>query len=116
MFQRNFGKFLLFTLLLAAFGCGRAVFDNKQTVAPQTLRDVPALRLNYRFESDVPAPPATNETVQSEERNAAVQSDFDQNRLQELLDKTITSPNKQRVLAVYHKVEDLPSEFRLDMY
>ncbi|CAN5498419.1 hypothetical protein BH18ACI1_BH18ACI1_21300 [soil metagenome] len=116
MFQRNFGKFLLFTLLLVAFGCGRAVFDNKQTVAPQTLRDVPALRLNYRFESDVPAPPATNETVQSEERNAAVQSDFDQNRLQELLDKTITSPNKQRVLAVYHKVEDLPSEFRLDMY
>jgi hypothetical protein len=116
MFQQNFVKFLLFALVLSAFGCERAVFDNKQTVAPQTLRDVPALRLNYRFESDVPAPPATNETAQSEERNAAVQSDFDQNRPQELLDKTITSPDKQRILAVYHKVEDLPSEFRLDMY
>ncbi|MGI8638932.1 MAG: hypothetical protein ACR2MG_03160 [Pyrinomonadaceae bacterium] len=116
MFQRNFRKFLLFVLVLSAFSCQRAVVDNNRTVAPQTLRDVPALRLNYRFEPDVPAPPATNQTAQSEERNAAAQNNFDQNRPQELLDKTITSPNQQRFLAVYHKTEDSQGDFRLDMY
>ncbi len=116
MFQRKFGNFILLIIALAVFGCQRAVIENKQTVAPQTLRDVPALRLNFRFESDIPAPTETSETAQSQERNAAVQSDFDQNRPQELLDKSITSPNKQRVLAVYHKAEDSQGDFRLDMY
>jgi len=46
----------------------------------------------------------------------AVQVHFDQNRPQEVLDKTITSPNGSRILAVYHRAGDLPSEFRLDMY
>ncbi|CAN5175213.1 hypothetical protein BH20ACI1_BH20ACI1_25370 [soil metagenome] len=116
MFQRKFGKFILFALVLSVFGCQRTVVENKQTIAPQTLRDVPATRLNFRLESDVPAPTLTNENVQSQERNAAVQNDFDQNRPQELLDRTITSPNQQRVLAVYHKVEDSQGDFRLDMY
>ncbi len=115
MFQRNFIKLLLFTLLLSAVGCQQATF-NKQTVAPATLRDVPALRLNFRFEPDVPAPSNTNQPTQMEERNAAVQNDFDQNRSLEILDKTITSPNKQRILTVYHKIEDLQGDFRLDMY
>jgi Tol biopolymer transport system component len=32
------------------------------------------------------------------------------------IDKTIVSPDGKRVVAVYHRVNDLPSEFRLDMY
>ena len=83
---------------------------------PTALRDVPALRLNYRFEPDVPAPDAANETEQIEERSPAVQADFDQNRPQQFLNKTIFSPNKKRILAIYHQVGDLPNEFRLDMY
>ncbi|MCA1624414.1 MAG: DPP IV N-terminal domain-containing protein [Acidobacteria bacterium] len=114
MFKRNFVRFLLLTPLLVTFGCQRNIFETP-TVAPASLRDVPALKLNFRFETDVPAPPV-NETVQTEERNAAVQADFDQNRTQELLDKTVSSPDKQKVLAIYHRVGDLPSEFRLDMY
>lgn len=51
-----------------------------------------------------------------EEKNPSVQNDFDQHRPQELLDKTMTSPDGKRVLAVYHKSNDLSSEFRLDMY
>jgi hypothetical protein len=51
-----------------------------------------------------------------EERSAAVQNDFDSNRPQELLERTITSPDKKRVVAVYHRLTDVPSEFRLDMY
>ena len=116
MFQRKLVKILLFALGLSAFGCQKTVVENKQTIVPQTLRDVAATRLNFRLESDVPAPTVTAENVQSEERNAAVQNDFDQNRPQEILDKSITSPNKQRVLAVYHKTEDSQGDFRLDMY
>ncbi len=100
--------------LLSSVGCQKSIFQSP-TVAPASLRDVPALRLNFRFESDVPAPPE-NQNTQSEERNAAVQADFDQNRQQELLDKTILSPDKQRVLAIYHSLSDQPAEFRLDMY
>ena len=117
MFERKFEKFVLLAILLTVFGCQRTAVDtNKQATAPQTLREVPALRLNFRLESDVPAPAQTSETTQSQERNPAVQNDFDQNRPQELLDKSITSPNQQRVLAIYHKVEDSQGDFRLDIY
>ena len=111
-----FAKFLFFVTLLIFSGCQRNVFQSPPSnTAPMTLRDVPALRLNFRFEADVPAP-IINAPVQTEERNVAVQTDFDQNRTQEILDKTLTSPDKQRVLAIYHLPQDLPSEFRLDMY
>jgi hypothetical protein len=64
----------------------------------------------------VPGPgdqPAEN---QVEERNAGIQSDFDQNRPEEVLDRTISSPDKKRVLALYHHTNDAAAEFRLDMY
>ena len=96
-------------------GCQKNIFQ-APTIAPVTMRDVPALRLNYRYEADVPAPTDDKKPAAPEERNGAVQTDFDQNRPQELLDKTILSPDKQRVVAVYHKAQDSPSEFRLDMY
>lgn len=115
MYQRNFAKLILVCLVITAFGCQKSILQ-PPTVAPATLRDVSALKLNFRLETDVPAPPATNETAQTDERNAAVQTDFDQNRTQELLDKTIVSPNKQRVLAVYHRAQDSQGDLRLDMY
>src|SRR5262245_16347682 len=83
--------------------------------APTSLAQVPAVRLNYRYEADVPAPTETAKG-QTEERNSAVQNDFDSNRPEEVLDKTIASPDGKRTVAVYHRVNDLPSEFRLDMY
>ena len=79
------------------------------------MKDVAAVRLNYRYEADVPPPDLTKD-VAKEERNAAVQGDFDANRPQEVLDKTLASPDAKRVLAVYHKAGDMPAEFRLDMY
>ncbi|MET0753196.1 MAG: hypothetical protein ABWZ66_07475 [Pyrinomonadaceae bacterium] len=113
--MRKFFTLIFITGLLSAFGCQKSVFESP-TVAPASLRDVPAQRLNFRFEPDVPAPSETAQNAQSEERNAAIQADFDQNRAQELLDKTITSPDKQRVLAIYHNANDVQAEFRLDMY
>ncbi len=99
----------------AFFGCQKNAAPTSPVSAPQTLREVTSLRLNFRFESDVPAP-LVNQADQSEERNPAVQADFDANRPQEQLDKILTSPDKLRVLAVYHRAGDEPSEFRLDMY
>ena len=81
---------------------------------PSALREVPAARLNFRFEADVPGPPET--ASKNEPRNAAIQADFDQARPQELLDSTVSSPDKKRILAVYHRATDIPSEYRLDMY
>lgn len=112
---KTIAKLFILLGILATVGCQPKVPQSPTANKPQTLREVPALRLNYRFETDVPAP-TINVPLQSEERNAAVQADFDQNRLQEQLDKTLTSPDKLRVLAVYHRAGDTASEFRLDMY
>src|ERR687897_3372094 len=79
---------------------------------PSALSEVPAVRLNFRYEPDVPPPDQLKEP-NKEERNAAVQGDFDANRPQEILDKTFASPDAKRVAAIYHKSGDLPSEFRL---
>ena len=86
------------------------------TVVPERLADVAAVRLNYRYEADVPPPPENPRNVNSSDRNEAVQAHFDQSRPQEVLDRTVASPDGKRVLAVYHKVTDMQSEFRLDMY
>ncbi len=112
--MNNFIKLICIGSLLIFSSCQRNI-SQSPTAVPATLRDVPALRLNFRFETDAPAP-TVNQPAQMEERNVAVQADFDQNRAQESLDKTLTSPDRQRVLAMYHRTGDLPSEFRLDMY
>lgn len=111
-----FLKFISLALVLSLVvvsGCQRNG-PQGNNIAPSSLREVPAVRLNYRYEADVPGPELSKAT--SQERNAAVQADFDQNRPQELLDGTIASPDKKRLLAIYHVVTDLQSEYRLDMY
>jgi hypothetical protein len=114
--MRTTKKIIVLALLLAtATACQRGVFDTRE-VSPSSLRDVPALRLNFRYEADVPAPSDPNAATQTEEKNAAVQADFDANRAQEILVRTIMSPNKQRFLTVYQRLGDDASNYRLDMY
>ncbi|MEP7214307.1 MAG: hypothetical protein ABI791_14605 [Acidobacteriota bacterium] len=110
---KRFGLPLLVVIVIV--GCNRGPTTTTTGTLPSSMKEIPAARLNYRYEADVPPPPAAA-TANSQERNAAVQADFDQNRPQELLDKTIASPDGKRVLAVYHRVADVPAEFRLDMY
>lgn len=105
--------FLLVALLLK--GCSQEPQQQSSTAGPASMKEVPSVRLNYRYEPDVPAPGENRRTV-AEERNPAVQADFDNNRLEELLDKTVTSPDGKRVVAVYHRPADKIAEFRLDMY
>jgi hypothetical protein len=114
--MRNIKRLLIFPLLLALAGCQGGVFQSSNRVAPSSLRDVPALRLNFRYEADVPAPAVTGQSAPAEEKNAAVQADFDAAREQEILYKTIASPNNQRLLAVYQRLGDAPASYRLDMY
>jgi len=100
--------------LLASCGGDKGAANSSTGVT--AMREVPAVRLNFRYEGDVPAP-QTDQQNAPEERNQAVQADFDNGRPQdELLDKTISSPNKQSVLAVWHRAGDADGEFRLDMY
>ena len=104
----------LFSFILLWTSCGPKS-EPELAEVPASLGQVPAVRLNYRYEADVP-PPTETAKPNIEERNSAIQSDFDQNRLQEILDKTFPSPNGQRIAALYHRLGDHPSEFRLDMY
>ncbi len=108
---------ITFLMLLAALvsGCRTSIFQNQNT-APPSVGSVPAVRLNFRFEPDVPPPAADADRPAIEDRNEAVQADFDTNRAQEILDRTLSSPDSKRVVAVYHKVTDYSSEYRLDMY
>ena len=105
---------LLASVLLMA-GCQTDMFKPQNT-APPAMSSVPAVRLNFRYEADVPPPPADPNKTFTEGRDAAVQADFDATRTQEILDRTIPSPDKKRVVAVYHRVTDYSSEYRLDMY
>ncbi len=95
-------------------GCGTNV-STPESGKPAKIGDVPAVRLNFRYEPDVPQP--SEATAQKgEERNAAAQADFDVGRPQEILDRTLVSPDKKHVLAIYHRVTDVQDEYRLDMY
>ncbi|HEV7643050.1 MAG TPA: hypothetical protein VGO50_03835 [Pyrinomonadaceae bacterium] len=109
-------KFFVFSfVMLGVFaGCRPA------GVIPQgqagSLHNVPAQRLSYSVDTDALPPLEPEQPSTADERVAAVQADFDQNRPQELLDKTLPSPDKQRVLVIYHRAGDKETEFRLDMY
>ena len=64
--------------------------------------------------ADVPAPPLNDPAP--EELNAAVRDHFTNTRPDDILDRTLTSPNKSRIAVVYHRPGDLAAEFRLDIY
>ena len=103
------------TLYISSCGGGANTNTGPAAAAPSALSQVPAVRLNFRYEADVPGP-SEQSPSNAEERNAAVQSHFDQNRPQEVLDRTVTSPDKKHIAAVYHRVSDVNAEYRLDMY
>ena len=115
----RFSRFLWPGVLIGALlvaGCQNNIFQPQNTAATPSLRDMAAVRLNFKYEADVPAPTLDPARASAEERNAAVQSDFDAGRAQETLDRTITSPDKKHIAAVYHRITDMAAEYRLDMY
>jgi hypothetical protein len=77
------------------------------------LRDVPAQRLAYRFEADVATPTGTKDANQKLD---AILMDFNVRRTDDALLRTVTSPDGQRVLALYNTDEEPRANFRIDMY
>jgi hypothetical protein len=107
-------KTILSIGILAAFFTAACQQTDKPAATPGSLKGVAAQRLSYTFEPDTIPP--VDDDVATEIRYASVQADFDQNRPEELLDQTILSPDKQRVLAVFHRAGDSSKAFRMDMY
>src|SRR5947208_13741473 len=104
--MKNFILTFFIALTVFTYGCGRDAGHSNSTAGPTSLSQVSAVRLNFRYEGDVPGPTAQAPS-NIEDRNAAIQADFDQNRPQEVLDKTLTSPDKKHVAVVYHRVNDV---------
>jgi Tol biopolymer transport system component len=116
--RRKFPLKLLAVLLIAALagaGCRRGLLD-KRSVAPRSLRDVPAQRLAYNFQADLGAPPGVSDSQSTNTRLESVQRDFDERRKDDALVRTVTSPDGQRVLALYETGDTEQNTFRIDMY
>jgi hypothetical protein len=103
---------ILVSLAAATSGCKSPL--GRQEVRPLVLRDVPAHRLAYRFEPDVKTPPGIKDNAS--EKLDAIQLDFNIRRTNDALLRTITSPDGQRVLALYNTDEEPSANFHIDMY
>src|SRR2546423_12558966 len=119
-----FNGFMLFRRLtltavlggvLLLSGCERNIFKTAPVTAP-AMSAVPAVRLNFRYEPDVPAPATETAKAAAEERNAAIQADFDATRQLELLERTIASPDKKHVVAGFPDILGGIAGNRLGMF
>ncbi|HVQ37875.1 MAG TPA: hypothetical protein VMS31_10105 [Pyrinomonadaceae bacterium] len=79
------------------------------------MRDVPASRLAYRFEADIPAPEIVSND-DAGDKIEAIQIDFDTRRQNDALLRTVRSPDGQRALVLYGAENEPSQAFRIDMY
>jgi hypothetical protein len=106
--------FIFTTLcLLAAVGCQTIM--ERRDVRPLVLRDVPAQRLAFRFESDI-GMPTELKLDESDEKLAVIQTDFSARRPDDALLRTVLSPDGQRALALYGTESEPSPNFRIDLY
>lgn len=112
-------RILALTLLCALAACGGRSIFQKTSIKPKTLRDVPVERLAFRFEGDVATPVGATEMGLANTDGPPppeVQIEFDLRRPNDALLRTVLSPDKQRVLAVYASADTPEGEFRIDLY
>ena len=102
----------IFLALFFATGCKKVI--DHQDVRPKILRDVPARNLAYRLAPDVTAPQI--DTDDPLEKFGPVATDFSTKRKDEALLRTVVSPDKRRVLALYGTADEPGSTFRIDLY
>jgi len=98
--------------MLFALGCKTVV--DRQDVKPKVLRDVPARNLAYRLTPDVSPPPT--DVDDTSEKFPAVANAFAGKRKDDALLRTVVSPDRRRVLALYGAADDTGSTFRIDIY
>ena len=109
-------------LLLAALpACAPACKSIRESaglsVAPKSLRDVPAERLAFRFEPDVAEEklPEYLRRDEPEEPAAAIRTAFETQRPDDALIRTVVDPSGQRALALYG-TGATDTDFRIDLY
>jgi Tol biopolymer transport system component len=102
----------LLLLLLLSTACRQSA--ERGGVRPNTLRDVPAVRLAYSFAPDTEAPPEA--TAAETAKLKPIEDDFDVRRKDDRLLRTVVSPDGFRALALYDTGETQEGEFRIDMY
>lgn len=106
--------FSILSLLVTTLpGCQTII--ERRDVRPLVMRDVPAQRLAFRFEPDIGSPPELN-ADEVTDKLESVQLDFNSRRPEDALLRTVTSPDKQRVLALYGTESEPSSDFRIDLY
>jgi hypothetical protein len=98
---------------LGASACNKII--ERRDVRPLLMRDVPAQRLAFRFEADTGLP-AEIKTDEANDKVVEVQTDFNTNRKDHALLRTIRSPDGQRALALYGTADDPTEAFRIDLY
>jgi len=106
---------VIFLISLATSLSGCQTIIERRDVRPLVMKDVPAQRLAYRFDPDVGPPPELN-VDETPEKLEAVQADFNSRRPEDALMRTVSSPDNQRVLALYGTESDSGSAFRIDLY
>lgn len=104
-----------FTVLCLIVAASCQTILERQNVRPLVLRDVPAQRLAYRFEPDVGVPTEIK-LDETEEKLAAIQTDFETRRPDDALVRTVLSPDGQRALALYGTENEPSAAFRIDLY
>jgi hypothetical protein len=107
----HFFLILLGTLYFA--GCREV--NNPRAVQPLVMHDVPAQRLAFRFEPDI-GQPREIKTDEVGEKVEAIQKDFNTNRTNDALVRTLASPDGRRVLALYGTADEPNEAFRIDLY
>jgi hypothetical protein len=98
---------------LGASACNKVI--ERRDVRPLVMRDVPAQRLAFRFEADTGLP-SDVKVDDLNEKVAEIQTDFNTNRKDDALLRTLKSPDGQRALALYGTANDPTEAFRIDLY
>jgi len=110
---KHFQKAICAVLCVVVVAGCKSVIDRQQNVTPRVLRDVPARNLAYRLQADV-SPPSSE--IEELDKFAAVANDFSTKRKDEILLRTVVSPDGRRVLALYGSADEPSSTFRVDLY
>ncbi|MBC8031960.1 MAG: hypothetical protein H7Z16_17890 [Pyrinomonadaceae bacterium] len=105
---------LLAAVIVGGVSC-QSVLESQRDVRPLLLRDVPAQRLAFRMEPDVPLPEEMK-TEAANDKIEAIQIDFDTRRQGDALIRTVRSPDGQRALVLYGTADEPSQAFRIDIY
>jgi len=102
-------------LLCSIFAVGCREVAEPRDVRPLVMHDVPAQRLAFRFQADTGLP-AGIKTEEVGDKIDAIQKDFNTNRINDALVRTVASPDGRRVLALYGTADEPNEAFRIDLY